>query len=229
MIIKEIVKSKNICGIININFREEIEWLKIFGGVRLGAVRKGYNRFEKVFNLCKSQKPPCIAVGWGDIDLSQDIDEIIFAYEFIYDESFKENGEQIRRWVRMKAGSHGEPGDHVIAMIRPAMICGIGEIIKERYYKEDEDFIIEIEGYDNPGEVKFFNRIDVKWSSDTDKKMKVKSLGLLERIENILLQRVTIIELEKDDYDLIKNNIDNYDEPDERNNPKFTRKYDDYK
>ncbi len=200
-----------------------------FWRVRLGAARKGYNRFEKVFNLCKSQKPPCIAVGWGDIDLSQDIDEIAFHYEIEYEESFKENGEQIRRWIQMKEGSHGKPGDYVIAMIRPATICGIGEIIRERYYEEDKDFIIEIEGFDNPGEVKFFNRIDVKWISGTDKKIKVKSLGLPESIENILLQRVTIIELKKDDYNLIKNKIDNYDEKDERKNPKFTRKYDDYK
>lgn len=199
-----------------------------FWRVRLGAARKGYNRFEKVFNLCKSQKPPCIAVGWGDIDLSQDIDEITFFYEIEYEESFKEKGEQIRRWIRMKEGSHGKPGDHVIAMIRPATICGIGEIIRERYYKEDEDFIIEIEGYDNPGEVKFFNRIDVKWILGTDKKIKVKSLGLPESIEKILLQRKAIIELKKDDYNLIKTKIDNY-AADERNNPKFTRKYDDYK
>lgn len=198
-----------------------------FWRVRLGAARKGFDKFEKVFNLCKSQKPPCIAVGWGEIDLSQDIDEIKFAYELEYEESFEEfGGTQIRRWVRMKTGSHGEPGDFVIAMIRPATICAIGEIIKKRYYDEDEDFIIEIAGIDKPGEVQFFNKVDVKWMAGLDRYIKVKSLGLPKRIENILLQQMTIIELEKSDYNLIIDKINNYHPDKSQNSPNLVRKYD---
>ncbi len=201
-----------------------------FWRVRLGAARKGFNRFERVFELCKGQEPPCISVGWGDIDLSQDIDEIKFAYELEYDESFeKYGGKQIKKWIRMKAGSHGNVGDKVVAMIRPGTICAIGEIIRERYYKEDEDFIIEIEGYDAPGEVKFFNRIDVKWIKSLDKYIKVKSLGLPKSVEDILLQIATIIELEIDDYNLIIDKINDYNPYENSNNPKFTRRYEDYK
>ena len=47
-----------------------------FWRIRLGAAKKGYDRFEKIFNLCQNEKPPCIAVGWGELDLSREIDEI---------------------------------------------------------------------------------------------------------------------------------------------------------
>ncbi len=196
---------------------------KNFWRVRLGAAKKGHNRYERVYNLCKKEKTPCIAVGWGEIDLSQDIDEIANDYESIYEEPFKGKGpDQIKRWVDM------EKRDYVISMIRPATICGIGEIIRERYYEENENFKIEIEGYDDPGEVWFFNRIDVEWITSPDKYIKVRSLGLPEHIENILLQIPTIIKIERNDYNLIKEKIDTY-EPEESPSPsKFEREYDTY-
>ncbi len=190
-----------------------------FWRVRLGAAKKGHNRYEKVFNLCRYENPPCIAVGWGEIDLSQDVDEIALNYETEYEESFEGNGAvQIQRWVNMKQG------DHVIAMVRPGTIRAIGEIIRERYYKEDEKFKIEIEGYDNPGKVCFFNRIDVKWITNPYGHIKVKSLGLPESIEKKLLQILTIIKIDKNDYDRIKENMDNLDG--DPSPPKYTRKYD---
>lgn len=105
-----------------------------FWRIRLGAAKKGFDRFEKVFNLCKNEKPPCIAVGWGELDLSKG-DEIEQDWNQDTDDLFGGiDGVQIRRWVEMKKG------DHVIAMIRPATICAIGEIIRKRYHKKDKKF-----------------------------------------------------------------------------------------
>lgn len=196
-----------------------------FWRVRLGAAKKGYNRFEKVFNLCKNENPPCITVGWGEQDLSKGIDEIEQEWnqDIDNDELFGGSSKaQIERWVEMKKG------DHVIVMIRPAMICAIGEIIRNRYHKEDEKFKIEIEGYDDPGEVWFFNRIDVKWITNPDRYIKVKSLGLPKPIENILLQIVTIIEIKREDYNLIKDKIDMFEPMENLSPSKYIRKYDPY-
>ncbi len=179
---------------------------KNFWRIRLGAAKKGRNRYERIYNLCKNEKPPCIAVGWGEINLSQDIDKIAADYESIYEEPFRGKGpDQIRRWVDM------QKGDYVITMIRPGTICGIVKIIRKRYYEENEEFKIEIEGYDNPGEVWFFNRIDVERITSPDKYMKVRSLGLPKNRENILLQIPTIIKIERNDYNSIKVKIDAYE------------------
>lgn len=193
--------------------------------VRLGAATKGYDRYEKVFNLCKNEKPPCIAVGWGDIDLSQDIDRIAADYKSEYGEQFEtaNDRDQIERWAKM------EKRDHVIVMIRPATICAIGEIIHKhpRYHNdENKNFIVEIEGYNNPGKVKFFNRVNVKWLPNSNKFIKVKSLGLPKRIENILLQRKTIIKIKREDYNLIKNEIYSFEPDEDLSPPKYKRTYD---
>jgi len=82
---------------------------------------------------------------------------------------------QIKRWFDMKKGNY------IIAMIRPATICGIGEIIRKRYHEENENFKIEIEGYDNPGEFWFFNRIDVDWITSPDIYIKVPSPSKFKR------------------------------------------------
>ena len=66
-----------------------INYGKNFWRVRLGAAKKGHNRYERVYNLCKKEKTPCIVVGWGEIDFSQDIDEII--RERYYEENYVEN------------------------------------------------------------------------------------------------------------------------------------------
>lgn len=189
-----------------------------FWRVRLGAAKKGFNRYGKVFDLCKNEDPPCIAVGWGKIDLSQDIKDIATDYELKYGELF-EGEVQIERWADMKEG------DIVIAMIRPATICAIGEI-RYKHHKEDDKFKIEIEGYNNPGIVSFFNRIDVNWIRSPDEYIKVKSLGLPKRIENILLQRVTIIKIERNDYNSIKEKIDIFEPEKKSLSPKYNRKYD---
>lgn len=168
--------------------------------IRLGAAKEGHDRFEKVFNLCKNEKPPCIAVGWGEIDLSQDINEIANVYRSKYGEPFKGNAKaQIERWVEMKNG------DYVIAMIRPAMICAIGKIIRERYHKRDKNFKIEIKGYNDPGEVWFFNRIDVEWITNLkNDNMKVKDLNLPKDLKNKLKQPITIIgNIDDDEYNKI--------------------------
>ena len=165
-----------------------------FWRVRLGSATKGSDKFEKVFNLCKNEKPPCIAVGWGEIDLSKEIDKI--------EQKLDRNSDvaQIRRWVKMKKG------DHVIAMIKYGTICAIGEIIRERYHKEDDNFKIEIRLPNGPADVQFFNRIDVKWIMSPDK-IKIDSLHLPENIKNKLNQQFTIININNDDYTVIKNSI----------------------
>ncbi len=133
-----------------------------FWRVRLGEA-VGPKGNEKVFNKCKNEKPSCIAVGWGELDLSKGIREIAIDYENEYEEPFMGNGRvQIQRWVNMKKG------DCVVAMMVPATICAVGKIINERYHKEDKDFILDIIGgpghtKEHPyGEVWFFNRIDVE-------------------------------------------------------------------
>ena len=171
-----------------------------FWRVRLGAAKKGFDRFEKVFNLCNKEEPPCIAVGWGELDLSKGIDEIEQHWKQRYDVSFGGiDAVQIRRWVEMKKG------DYVIAMIRPATICNIGEIISKRYYNnKDENFKIEIEGFKEAGEVWFFNRIDVKWITNFDNYIKIKSLGLPKDLEAKLNIPLTIIELDSGNYKTLK-------------------------
>jgi hypothetical protein len=109
-------------------------------------------------------------------------------------------------------------GNHVIAMIRPATICAIGEIIRKRYHKKDKNFKIEIEGYKEGGEVWFFNRIDVKWITNSDNYIKIKSLGLPIPL--------TIIELDSGNYKILKNKIDTFKPEEESSIPKYGRKYD---
>lgn len=192
-----------------------------FWRIRLGAAKKGYDRFEKVFNLCKNEKPPCIAVGWGELDLSKGIDEIEQDWNEDDDDLFGGIDEvQIRRWVEMKKG------DHVIAMIRPATICAIGEIVRERYHKTDKNFKIEIEGYEEGGEVCFFNRIDIKWITNSDNYMKIKSLGLTKNLEAKLNIPLTIIELDRDNYNMLKNKFDTFESEEESSPPKYSRSYD---
>src|SRR5574341_777656 len=165
-----------------------------FWRIRLGEA-VGHKGNEKVFNKCKNEKPSCIAVGWGELDLSKGIREIAIDYENEYEEPFRGNGRvQIQRWVNMKKG------DCVVAMMVPATICAIGKIIHERYHKEDKDFIFDIIGgpghtKEHPyGEVWFFNRIDVEWVTNTDNYVKVKSLGLPKDLEAKLNIPLTIIE-----------------------------------
>jgi len=177
--------------------------------VRLGAAKKGHDRYETVLNLCKNEKPPCIAVGWGGLDLSKGIDKIEQYWNQDYGELFGgSDTAQIRRWVKMKKG------DHIIAMIRPATICAIGEIIHDRYYKTDGNFEVEIEGYDEGRKVNFFNRIDVKWITNPDSHVRIKYLGLPKDLEAKLNIPLTIIELDHDIYNILKNKINTF-EPEE--------------
>jgi hypothetical protein len=117
-------------------------------------------------------------------------------------------------------------GNHVIAMIRPATICAIGEIIRKRYHKKDKNFKIEIEGYKEGGEVWFFNRIDVKRITNSDNYIKIKSLGLPKDLEAKLNIPLTIIELDSGNYKILKNKIDTFKPEEESSIPKYGRKYD---
>ena len=192
-----------------------------FWRIRLGAAKEGYDRFEKVFDLCKNETTPCLAVGWGELDLSKEIEEIEKDWKKKYSESFGGiDAVQIKRWVKMKNG------DHVIAMIRPGTICSIGEIIKERYYKKDNKFKIEIKGYKEGGEVWFFNRIDVKWIIKPDNYTTIKSLDLPNDLAAKLNIPMTIIELESGDFKALKDKIDLYKPKKESSPPKYGRKYD---
>ena len=192
-----------------------------FWRIRLGAAKEGYDRFEKVFDLCKNETTPCLAVGWGELDLSKKIEEIEKDWKKKYSGSFGgNNAVQIKRWGKMKNG------DNVIAMIRPGTICSIGEIIKEHYHKEDEKFKIEIEGYEEGGEVWFFNRIDVKWIIKLDNYIKIKNLDLPKDLVAKLNIPMTIIELDSDDFTTLKDKIDLYEPEKESSSPKYGRKYD---
>jgi hypothetical protein len=102
-------------------------------------------------------------------------------------------------------------GDIVIAMRSPGTICAIGEIISEptRYWKDDENFRLILVGgrpytATNPyGEVRFFNKIDVRWIPRLDKIVKVSSLDLDELIKKRLLLPPSIIRITANDFDLI--------------------------
>jgi hypothetical protein len=192
-----------------------------FWRIRLGAAKEGSSRFEKVFDLCKNEEPPCLAVGWGELDLSKEIEEIEKDWKNEYSESFGGiDAVQIKRWVKMKNG------DYVIAMIRPGTICNIGEIIKERYNKEDDKFKIEIEGYEEGGEVWFFNRIDVKWTINPANYLKIKSLNLPKDLAAKLNIPMTIVELKSGDFNVLKDKIDSYEPETESSSPRYGRKYD---
>lgn len=205
-----------------------------FWRVRFGEVvinRK--SNYDHLFDLCKKQTPSCIAVGWGEIDLSENLDEIKQRHVQKYPGE-KIDLNNIQNWIAM------EEGDLVIAMKRPAIICAIGEITRAtkpsgvRYRTEAKDFILELVGgpghsVENPyRKVKFFNRMDVTWIPSTEKYIKVRSLGLPKHTENILYQIPTIIKIERNDYNLIREKIDAY-EPEESPSPsKFKREYDNY-
>ncbi|MDW7777168.1 MAG: hypothetical protein SCH39_12660 [Methanosarcinales archaeon] len=192
-----------------------------FWRIRLGAAKEGYDRFEKVFDLCKNETTPCLAVGWGELDLSKEIEEIKKDWKKEYSESFGGiHAVQIKRWVEMKNG------DNVIAMIRPGTICSVGKIIKERYYKKDNKFKIEIEGYEEGGDVWFFNRIDVKWIIKPDNYIKIKSLDLPKDLAAKLNIPMTIIKLESGDFKVLKDKIDLYKPEIKSSTPKYGRKYD---
>ena len=45
-----------------------------FWRIRLGEA-VGPKGDGAVFNKCKNENPPCVAVGWGELDLSKDIKE----------------------------------------------------------------------------------------------------------------------------------------------------------
>ncbi len=174
-----------------------------FWRIRLGATVEGN---ETIFNKCKGEKPPCIAVGWGLIDLSKNLDKIANDYENEYDEPLTGiERVQIERWVAMKKG------DYVVVMIVPATICAIGKIIRERYNKKDKGFIFEIIGNrpntkENPyGDVSFYNRIDVQWINNPNKYIKTNSLP--EKIRAKLNIPLTIIELDNDSYNTINNSM----------------------
>lgn len=197
-----------------------------FWRVRLGETI-GYKGNEKVFNKCKNEEPPCVAVGWGELDCSKDIREIAIDYENEYEEPFVGNGRvQIQRWVNMKKG------DFVVAMMVPATICAIGKIIHERYHKKDKGFIFDIVGgpghtKEHPyGDVCFFNRIDVKWITNPDNYVKVKSLGLPKDLEAKLNVPLTIIEFNSEKYNILINKMDMFKPEEDSSSPKYGRKYD---
>lgn len=70
-----------------------------FWRVRLGEAT-GHKGNEKLYNLCKSENPPCIAVGWGKIDLSQNIAKIWRDFQIAYKTRPRGNeAVNLKRWV----------------------------------------------------------------------------------------------------------------------------------
>lgn len=199
--------------------------------VRLGqVVINGKANSEHLFDLCKKEKPPCIAVGWGKIDLSKNLDEIKREFIRKYKKPLERKElSEVKNWIAMNKG------DGVIVMRSPATICAVGEIIsKKRYRKEDEKFKLILVGgrpysEKNPyGEVLFFNRIDVKWITTPDKCVKVRSLGLPERIENKLCLPQAILKITANDFDLIQERIESYVPIEDESPLKYSREYDIY-
>ncbi len=200
--------------------------------VRLGqVVINGKANSEHLFDLCKKENPPCIAVGWGKINLSKNLDEIKreYLHEYKIPLERKELSE-IKYWIAMNKG------DGVVAMRSPGTICAVGEIIgKKRYWKEDEKkFKLILVGgrpysAKNPyGEVRFYNRIDVKWISSPDKCVKVRSLGLPERLENKLCLPHAILRITTTEFDLVKQAMKSYLPKEDESPSKYSRAYDNY-
>lgn len=111
--------------------------------VRLGrVVINGKANSEHLFDLCKKEKPPCIAVGWGEIDLSKNLDEIKREYLQKYPKPLERKElSEVKNWIAMNKG------DGIIAMRSPATICAVGEkISKKRYWKMDKKFKLILVG-----------------------------------------------------------------------------------
>ncbi|MFA4935654.1 MAG: hypothetical protein WC568_07440 [Candidatus Methanoperedens sp.] len=198
--------------------------------VRLGrVVINGKANSERLFDLCKKENPPCIAVGWGKIDLSKNLDEIKREYlcEYKMPLERKELSE-IKYWIAMNKG------DGVIAMRSPATICAVGEIISKNPYRkvDEKKFKLILVGgrpytEKNPyGEVRFFNRIDVKWITSPDKSVKVRSLGLPERLENKLCLPHAILRITSKEFDLVQQAMKSYVPKENESPSKYSREYD---
>lgn len=170
-----------------------------FWRVRLGAAI-GHNGNEKLYDLCINEKPPCVAIGWGEIDLGESLDDIKRQYEKEYGEPLvgHELG-NIRKWINIKKG------DSIIVMKPPGILCAIGKVeSKKRYRKEDRNFCIELKGYDDPHIARLFNRVDVKWLTNLNKNVKVNDSGLSEKLKRKLITPTLILEINKDEYNKIR-------------------------
>jgi hypothetical protein len=197
--------------------------------VRLGqVVINGKANSEHLFDLCKKENPPCIAVGWGEIDLSKNLDEIRREFIQKYEEPLERKTlNEVNNWKAMTEG------DGVIAMRSPGTICAVGEIIGEEcYWEQDEKFRLILVGgrphnEKNPyGEVLFFNRIDVRWITPQDKSVKVRSLGLPKLLENKLCLPHAILRTTPEEFDLVKQAMKSYVPKEEESPSKYNREYD---
>ena len=170
-----------------------------FWRVRLGAAT-GPNGNEKLYDLCVNEKPPCVAIGWGEIDLGESLDYIKRQYEKKCGGALigHELG-NIRKWTKIKKG------DAIIVMKPPGILCAIGKVeSKKRYRKDDRNFCIELKGYDNPHIACLFNRVDVKWLTNLNKNVKVSDSDLSEKLKRKLITPTLILGINEDEYDRIK-------------------------
>ncbi|VVB86549.1 Uncharacterised protein [uncultured archaeon] len=200
--------------------------------VRLGrVVINGKANSEHLYDLCKKEKPPCIAIGWGEIDLSNSLDKIKRDCLKEYEKPLERKElSEIKYWIAMNKG------DGVIAMRSPATICAVGDIISKRcYWKPDEKkFALILVGgrpYNekNPyGEVLFYNRIDVKWITSPDKCAKVRSLGLPKSLENKLCLPHAILRITSKEFNLVKHAMKSYVPKEDESPSKYSREYDNY-
>lgn len=176
--------------------------------IKFWRIRLGDKEDAELWNLCKNENPPCMAVGWGKIDLSKNFDEseIKRNYEQKWEPLKGTELRQIKNWIEMKKG------DIVIVMRKPGIICAIGKIIHERYHKEDDRFCMDIivnnDKTTESKEVLFYNRIDVDWlTNPKNDNIKVNDTNLPKSLRDKLNISLTIIEIESYEYNKIKNEL----------------------
>jgi hypothetical protein len=179
--------------------------------IRLGETTSaGKKSIREIFEIARRETPPCILVGWGEIDLSRSIEAISYNYETKYNTPFEgSSAAQIEHYVAIK------PNDIVFVVTATAKLCAIGRVIGKRYV-DDEKFEISIiggTGYSkqNPyGLVSFYNRLDVEWIFNSDVSVAIKSLTNSSELIGTLLHQYTVLPIKKSsriDAILMMNNL----------------------
>jgi hypothetical protein len=168
--------------------------------VRLGETASAGKLSEReIFEMCRQENPPCVAVGWGEVNLSQSMEDIECDFDQEYDVPFaadKKAKAQIEHWHNIKQN------DIVFVATVGKKLCAIGKVIRKRYV-EDENFdfnIIGGSGYSksNPkGVCSFYNRLDVEWIVDTSESIPIESITNSSDLLRTLLHQHTIVPIKR--------------------------------
>jgi len=167
--------------------------------IRLGETSSlGEMSVREIFEIARQESPPCVPVGWGKVDLSQEnIEDVARDYEGAYDEPFDgSNMSQIESFLAIK------PNDIVFVMTVKMKLCAIGIVLGKRHV-EDENFDIEIiggTGYSKRGPygtVSFYNRLDVKWIVNLDVSIPIRSLTNSSELIGTLSHQYTVLPIKE--------------------------------